>query len=549
MAGPTELPAKMVGYIRVSRMGERDEADESFISVKTQSEDIEAWGRVKGVEIVWYRGDPERGAELDQSGGKEDRPVLEWALSRIESDHSPIGGIVVARLDRLSRRLKGALEIFERVEKAGGQVACVDPQIDSATSSGRLQRDLMLLLAEWELSRIREQWERADRKAVERGVHVAAEAPFGYRRRDEVEEHQRRNEKSEVVKDARLVRDPVEGPLVERAFKMYAREHASLQKIADMLNAGQDRRIFDPARVGELLDRRTYLGETGSKGTVNRSAHERLVSEALFAAVKTRRQESAKPRPRPNNGSRSEPGLLVGLVRCAGCGYALTSHWSTNPQTSKRELGYICKRKKMGCPAPAYGRAHLVDGFVLETLSYDWEGARDSKSGAEARFLQADRDVKEADRQLNELASLEVRRSLGEERWKKLIADAKQELDAANAALDAADAEIDDPDLLQSAELVEVNGSKMILPEPWQTMSVEAKRRWIRRFVKEVRLSKADGRGRWHRIEDRVRVRWIGGGFADNRRVHEKWQEAAMSTDDFADWLRRQGSEARSAAK
>ena len=63
----------------------------------------------------------------------------------MERERSPVGGIVVAKLDRLSRRVKGALEIFARVEQAGGQVACVDPPIDSVKGLVDLQpRGLIL---------------------------------------------------------------------------------------------------------------------------------------------------------------------------------------------------------------------------------------------------------------------------------------------------------------------------------------------------------------------------------------------------------------------
>lgn len=81
------------GYIRVSKVAGRE--GESFIAPEVQRKKIHAWAELHDVEIVaWWE-------ELDQSGKKRDRPMLQQALTRCEAGET--GGIIVARLDRFAR--------------------------------------------------------------------------------------------------------------------------------------------------------------------------------------------------------------------------------------------------------------------------------------------------------------------------------------------------------------------------------------------------------------------------------------------------------------
>ena len=56
-------------YIRVSRVGGR--TGEGFISPEVQRQRIQNWADASGVEILeWWE-------ELDQSGGKRERPLFQ----------------------------------------------------------------------------------------------------------------------------------------------------------------------------------------------------------------------------------------------------------------------------------------------------------------------------------------------------------------------------------------------------------------------------------------------------------------------------------------
>ena len=84
--------------------------------------------------------------ELDVSGGKASRPILDGAISAVERGEAD--GIIVSQIDRLSRMaMSSALTVIERIEGAGGQVIAVAENVDPTTPEGRMARNMFLSLA------------------------------------------------------------------------------------------------------------------------------------------------------------------------------------------------------------------------------------------------------------------------------------------------------------------------------------------------------------------------------------------------------------------
>ena len=142
---------RLDGYIRVSKVRGREGA--SFISPLLQREQIEAYARYKGIEILEFHTD------LDQSGAQTERPGLGRAMERIEAGICE--GILVARLDRFARSLSGALEAIKRLDEAGAVFISVAEGLDPLTPAGKMMMRLMLILGEFEFDRIRDGWNRA----------------------------------------------------------------------------------------------------------------------------------------------------------------------------------------------------------------------------------------------------------------------------------------------------------------------------------------------------------------------------------------------------
>ena len=110
------------GYVRVSKVGGR--RGERFISLAVQRELIESWATMHGARVLHVF------QELDESGGRADRPLLEEALHRVEVGTSQ--GIVVSKVNRFGRSLLSGLAAIERVKAAGGRFVSVQDGLDTA---------------------------------------------------------------------------------------------------------------------------------------------------------------------------------------------------------------------------------------------------------------------------------------------------------------------------------------------------------------------------------------------------------------------------------
>ena len=117
--------------------------------------------------------------DLDKSGGKLDRPGLNAALERVESGKT--GGLIVAKIDRFARAAEAG-GVVKRIIASGGIFASADERLDPTTPMGKAMLQIVLVFAEMELDRIRDNWKDAQRRAVERGVHIASRPPTGYDR-------------------------------------------------------------------------------------------------------------------------------------------------------------------------------------------------------------------------------------------------------------------------------------------------------------------------------------------------------------------------------
>jgi DNA invertase Pin-like site-specific DNA recombinase len=86
------------------------------------------------------------------SGGRWDRPHLHRLLDQLR----PEDGVIVWKLDRLSRSLKDLLHIMERIAQAGAGFRSLTEAIDTTTPAGRMLMQMVGSFAEFERAMIRE---------------------------------------------------------------------------------------------------------------------------------------------------------------------------------------------------------------------------------------------------------------------------------------------------------------------------------------------------------------------------------------------------------
>jgi DNA invertase Pin-like site-specific DNA recombinase len=375
---------KLLGYVRVSRVGGR--SGESFQSPQQQRDIVEAYALAHGHDVQFLEPD------LDESGKGLDRPAMRNALKLLEAGKAD--GIIAARLDRLTRRVS---DLGRLLESAGvnektprwNLIAC-DLGVDLATRNGRMVANLLATLAEWELDGRREGWANSNAFAIELGKYVGP-TPAGYDRDD----------------GKRLVPNE-HADAVRGAFELRAKGESWKKVAAHLTDAGVPNRKGGPwslKAAEKLLRNEAYLGVARWGDERNESAHEPIVGPALFRRVQKRFEKGAAGAARSltREGSKTEPGLLSGILVCAGCGHRMTQDWTM--RGGQRTTFYRCKNG--GACAERASITHKIAEPYVEALAlarmqaslplYPEDNGGDpsatDSSAAEALLAEAESDV------------------------------------------------------------------------------------------------------------------------------------------------------------
>ena len=82
------------------------------------------------------------------SGVRDNRPELDKLRERML--HGEFESVLVSKMDRLGRSLGMILRFWDEADAAGVRVIVIDQGIDTSTPAGRLQRNMLAALAEFE---------------------------------------------------------------------------------------------------------------------------------------------------------------------------------------------------------------------------------------------------------------------------------------------------------------------------------------------------------------------------------------------------------------
>lgn len=408
---------RLDGYIRVSSVGSRDVASESYQTEDIQREKIEGWATQRGVKIArWH-------VDRDQSGAKLTRPGFDQVMARIEAGET--GGVVVAQIDRLSRAdVADALMTVRRIhDDFGGTLVALDLGIDPTTEVGEMLLTVLLALARMQWRRYQSAWATTRRRAAERGAQLSA-APLGYRHAENG--------------GGRLEVDPVLGPLVARAFGLAAND--GIQSARAFLQEADTGRRWHTPQVRRTLARRVYLGETSWNGVVTQDAHEPLTDLATWTAAQSagdvRQPRGAFP--------------LSGVLLCGSCG----THMVGTRGKGKRK--YRCGsggglRKPVECALRAWADADSLEQYLLERVLLEMEHREANPeahpevdpavpAGGSRGVEAAERELRNAELRRDEFAAAEL--DISPEAWaaraRALDGAVESALEAYEAAVDAA---------------------------------------------------------------------------------------------------------------
>jgi len=330
---------------------------------------------------------------------------------------------------------------------------------------------MMLLVAKYQRDRHVETWAASTRNAIERGVHVRV--PYGYRRAD--------------GRGSALVPDDERADVVRGMYQARLRG----EQVSTITHGLNDAAVPGPTggswtrqTVRALLRSRTYLGEASYGEHVQPDAHPALVSPTEW--------EQAQP----NRGATwQSPGktLLVGLVRCAGCGYSMGA------TSSRQGRRYSCGRHHSTgkCPSPTTAPAERLEALVAAAFLDRYGHV--SASGAST----ADPHVGDCEAILARVQAeymtwrddVDMREALGDVEY-------RAGLFARKRASDDAIVELDDAVRSSSAATLTIDESV------WTSATVPERRELLAAGVEAVMVSRAASTH--SPLAGRVNVEWVG---------------------------------------
>jgi site-specific DNA recombinase len=334
----TKRPTRRaVGYVRVSAVRGRE--GDNFHSPEVQREKIQAWANYREATIVdWY-------SDLDVSGtGKVTRPQFDRMMA--DAKQGKFDVVVVYRLTRFARNTKDAAVAVDILEKADVALVSVTEDIDTGTIAGKLLRNILFALAEFESERLGEEGRNVHARRRAAGKANVTRPMLGY----------------DVAGGGIVAVNRSEADAVRQAFRLRA-AGAGLRTIADELaaagfapkNANGSGRGFSDSSLRRMLTNPHYAGLLNADGDLIEASHPPIVTRETWDIVQARRKVGR---------THDRKALLAGLIRCSGCGEKMwRGHGSKAGQ-----YAYRCSAKWRGvkCPHPTMIRADYVDPHIEE---------------------------------------------------------------------------------------------------------------------------------------------------------------------------------------
>ena len=212
---------RLVGYLRVST----EEQAREGVSLDAQQARLGAYAEAYDAELVAL----DRDEGVSGKVRPEKRLGLAKALHRLRSGEAD--GLLVLKLDRLSRRTRDVLDLVDESRRQGFRLVSVSEQLDTGTAAGRMVVTVLAALAEMEREQAGERTVEGLNQVAREGRVRSHRTPFGWRTP---------SGSDRSAKGARecLVADPTEQRLLARILELEA-AGAGDHRIAKSLNSAQ----------------------------------------------------------------------------------------------------------------------------------------------------------------------------------------------------------------------------------------------------------------------------------------------------------------------
>ena len=317
-----------IGYIRVSttKQGEG-------VSLEVQKDAISRYAERNQFEIgLWLE-------ELE-TAAKRGRPVFNQAMKLLRQEKHK--GIILHKLDRGARNLKDWAEIGELSDR-GIDVHFVNESLDLQSRGGRLSADIQAVVAADYIRNLREETRKGFYGRLKQGMYPL-QAPIGYLDQG--------GGKPKTI-------DPIKGPLVRKAFDLYATARYNLETLGEELHrlGLRNHRGGRVTRTGlsTILNNPFYMGLIRIRRTNETFAgiHEPLIGKTMFERVQNVLTGKVNAR------TQRHAFMFRRMLTCATCGYSLIG---------ERQKGYVYYRCHSKQCRSACIREEAVEAEVSRVL-------------------------------------------------------------------------------------------------------------------------------------------------------------------------------------
>lgn len=204
----TDSRNRVVAYLRVST----DKQADKGVSLDAQRAKVEAYATLYDLNLVAVV------VDAGVSAKSLRRPGLARALAQLENGEAD--GLLVVKLDRLTRSVKDLGELLERYFDHCALLSVAE-NIDTRTAAGRLVLNVLGAVSQWERETTAERTKEALAHVKTEGATLGGEG-LGWTRGDETDAHGRR-----VVREVKEEAETVERILALRAEGLTLRAIAS----------------------------------------------------------------------------------------------------------------------------------------------------------------------------------------------------------------------------------------------------------------------------------------------------------------------------------